>query len=292
VTGPQREKFLHNILSNDVQGRPSGQGTLAALMDVKGRLVALMRVLVTKDAVLLELPPGRREPVERLLAHYRVGAPVRFGALPLRVLALLGPNARGALDAAGCPVRELGPQAHVEARLAEVEVRVCAAADLPAHGLVLHVPVEKAADVEQALRTAGAVPLATGDLDALRIEDGRPWYGTDVTEDNLLHETGLVSEYHSPAKGCYVGQEVIARLEARGGHVNKLLRGLRLEGPTAAGTTLLRQGNDVGRVTTAAISPRLGPVAMAYVHRSCAEPGTAVDAGGVLGTVSRLPLLA
>jgi folate-binding protein YgfZ len=114
-----------------------------------------------------------------------------------------------------------------------------------------------------------------------------------VTEANLLHETGLVREYHSPAKGCYVGQEVIARLEARGGHVNKLLRGLRLEAAVAAGAVLAHAGaEDAGRVTTASVSPRLGPIAMAYVHRSCAEPGTPLEAAGVRGTVEALPLLA
>jgi folate-binding protein YgfZ len=75
-----------------------------------------------------------------------------------------------------------------------------------------------------ALRAAGALPAGHDALDALRVEALRPWYGSDVTEDNLLHETGLLSVLHSSTKGCYVGQEVIARLEGRGGHVNKALR--------------------------------------------------------------------
>ena len=127
-------------------------------------------------------------------------------------------------------------------------------------------------------------------LDTLRVEDGRPWYGPDVREENLLHETGLVAEYHSPAKGCYVGQEVMARLDARGGNVNKLLRGLRLEAPAAAGDVVTAAGKDVGHVTTAGTSPALGAIAMGYVHRSAAEPGTALEAGGVRATVARLPL--
>jgi folate-binding protein YgfZ len=124
----------------------------------------------------------------------------------------------------------------------------------------------------------------------MRIEQGRPWYGVDVTEENLLHETGLVREYHSPSKGCYVGQEVIARLDARGGHVNKRLCGLRLSAPAAAGATIRAEGRDVGRVTTAGVSPRLGPVAMGYVHRSAFEPGTGVEVGGAAASVAALPL--
>ena len=83
VTGPQRIKFLHNIVSSDLQSRGPGQGTLAAVMDVKGRLLALMRALVTEDAVLLEMPADRLDVIEALLVHYKVAAPVRFARRPV-----------------------------------------------------------------------------------------------------------------------------------------------------------------------------------------------------------------
>jgi len=134
--------------------------------------------------------------------------------------------------------------------------------------------------VRAALGELGASAIGPDTLDALRVEDGVPWYGPDVTEASLLHETGLVARYHSPTKGCYVGQENIARLEARGGRVNKSLRGLRLTAPAAAGDAILFEGAEVGRVTTAAVSPRLGPIAMGYVHRSRADAGTRVEVGG------------
>ncbi|HVR71505.1 MAG TPA: glycine cleavage T C-terminal barrel domain-containing protein, partial [Vicinamibacteria bacterium] len=168
--------------------------------------------------------------------------------------------------------------------------RGAAAPALPAPALVVHVAPEGAASVRAALLEGGAAALSRGALDALRIEQGRPWYGVDVTEENLLHETGLVRDYHSSSKGCYVGQEVVARLEARGGHVNKLLRGLRLSAPASAGAPIRAEDRDVGRVTTAAVSPRLGPVAMGYVHRSRFEPGTRVEVAGAEATVEPLPL--
>jgi len=177
----------------------------------------------------------------------------------------------------------------VLASLGGVAVRAARAGDLPGPGFVLHLPPEAMEAAASALREAGAAELAPPSLDALRVEAGSPWYGPDVTEDNLLHETGLLREYHSPTKGCYVGQEVVARLEARGGHVNKLLRGLRLTSPAHAGDVVTAEGKDVGRVTTAAVSPRFGPVALAYVHRSRAEPGSAVDVGGEPATVVALP---
>jgi len=169
-------------------------------------------------------------------------------------------------------------------------VRVARGGDLPAGGLVLHVPPDAREAVVSALTGGGAVPLSPEVVDVLRIEDGRPWYGPDISEENLLHETTLVKEYHSPTKGCYVGQEVIARLEARGGHVNKLLRGFRLAAPAAAGDVIFGENKEVGRITTAGVSPELGAIAMGYVHRTAAAPGTMVAVASAPATVARLPL--
>jgi folate-binding protein YgfZ len=129
-------------------------------------------------------------------------------------------------------------------------------------------------------------------LDVLRIEDGRPWYGPDVGFDHLLHETGLLRELHSFSKGCYVGQEVVARLEGRGGHVSRQLRGLRLSAPAAAGDGIEHEGKPVGQLTTAGVSPSHGPIAMGYLHRSCFEPGSRVSVAGRAAEVTALPLSA
>jgi folate-binding protein YgfZ len=291
VTGPQRVKFLHNIVSNDLQARAPGQGTLVAIMDVKGRLLVLARALVTADAVLLEMPVDRLARIETLLVHYRVAAPVRFARSEVATIGVLGPEAPSVLRRAGASVPDgMKPEEHLAATIAGAEVRVVRASDLPAAGWLLHVRPESADAVGEALVSAGAVAAKGETLDVLRIEDGRPWYGVDIGEENLLHETGLVAEYHSPSKGCYVGQEVVARLEARGANVNKVLRGLRVEAPVATGTVLRAEDRDVGVVTTAGVSPRLGPVALAFVHRSRAEPGSIVEAGGARATVAALPL--
>jgi folate-binding protein YgfZ len=292
VTGPPRIKFLHNIVSNDLQSRGPGQGTLAAVMDVKGRLLVLMRALVTEDAVLLEMPEGRLDVIEPLLVHYKVAAPVRFARRPLAVLGLLGPGAAETLARAGAAVpADAARESHFAAVIGGASARIVRASDFPAGGWAVHVPPEHAADARAALIASDAVPITEATLDALRVEDGRPWYGRDVTEDNLLHETGLVGEYHSPAKGCYVGQEVIARLDARGAHVNKLLRGLRLQAPVKAGAPVRAEGKDVGVVTTSGVSPRLGPIAMAFVHRSRNEVGSTVEVDGQSALVAALPLV-
>lgn len=289
ATGPQRQKFLHSMLSNAIEGLPAGSGCLAALMDVKGHLTALIRVLVDTDAVLLELPAERVARVRDTLLFYKVGAPVRFEQRPVTVLGLIGPEARACLARAGATIAELLAQGHVEVVVAGQAVRATRASDLPGDALVLHVGSAGGEAVWTALRDAGARPTGRAAFDALRVEEGRPHYGPDVTEENLLHETGLLSEYHSASKGCYLGQEVVARLEGRGGNVSKRLRGLRLAAPAAPGA-LVRAGDvEVGRITTAAVSPRLGPVALAYVHRNAFAPGTAVSVDGHAAAVVELP---
>ena len=290
VSGPQRSKFLHNLLSNDVEGRKPGEGALASFMDAKGHLLVLLRVLVCESEILLEMPRARLAPVEALLIHYKVGTPVRFASRPVAVHALLGPGAAETLAAAGASVPENPPQSHLSAEVAGQVVRIVRASDLPAGAFALHVAPEGSDAVTAALRAAGATDLDRANFDALRIEAGRPLFGVDVAEDNLLHETGLVHEYHSAAKGCYVGQEVVARLEARGGNVNRLLRGLTLAAPALAGAVISAAGQEVGRITTAAVSARRGPIAMGYVHRKHAMPGTAVEVGGASATVVLLPM--
>ena len=291
VTGPQRIKFLHNIVSHDLQSRAPGQGTLAAVMDVKGRLLVLMRALVTEDAVLLEMPADRLDVIEPLLVHYKVAAPVRFARRPVAVLGVFGPRAAETLGRAGADVSAgAAGESHFSSVLGGAPVRIARASDFPAAGWAIQVAPEQVDAVRDALIAAGAVALAQSTVDVLRVEDGRPWYGRDVTEDNLLHETGLVAEYHSPTKGCYVGQEVIARLDARGANVNKMLRGLRLAAAVESGAAVRAEGKEVGVVTTSGVSPRLGPIAMAFVHRSRAEAGMVVEVAGAPAPVATLPL--
>jgi folate-binding protein YgfZ len=285
ASGPTRQKFLQGLLTNDVAGLRPGQGCRAALLTAKGAVQALLRVLVETDVVVLEADAERLALVLKVLEHHRVAAPVRFATRPTAVVGLLGPRAADILRAAGAEAAPDEPEGHVRATLAGRAVRLVRAGDLPGGGFVFHAAPEAAGPVREALQAAGARPIGRDVLDGRRVETLRPWWGSDVSEENLLHETGLVAELHSPTKGCYLGQEVVARLQARGGNVNKALRGLRLSVPAAANAIVTVEGEDVGRVTTAAVSPQLGPVALAYVHRNHFAPGTAVEVGGSRATV-------
>lgn len=293
ATGPQRVKFLHGLLSNDVAGVEVGHGRRAALMDVKGRLLALLRVLIEDATVVLEVPADRALRLEALFNHYKVAAPVRFARPATRVFALIGSGAADVLRDAGLePPPAEGQERHSRHGLGEHSVRVARAGDLPAGGFMLHAEVEAEAALLAALAAAGAAPLAREAFDVARVEAGLPWYGVDVSEDHLLHETGLLAQLHSFSKGCYVGQEVVARLEGRGGHVNKALRGLRLGAPAQTGDAVTVDGAEVGRVTTSGVSPRLGPIAMGYVHRNHFAPGTRVEVAGHPAEVVALPFAA
>jgi folate-binding protein YgfZ len=284
ATGPLRQKFLQGMLTNEVQALAAGQGNASALLDVKGHVQALLRVLVTGDAVLLETREDRSSLVQRTLEHYRVAAPVRFRVVPTTVVGLVGPRAEEVLRAGGAEVPE-APGSHLRTSFHGVEARVARAADLPPRGFAIHVAPEAAAALRGALADAGVPTVRREVIDALRVEALRPWCGEDVTEENLLHETGLVPECCSLSKGCYLGQEVVARLDARGGNVNKALRGLRLEREAPRGTPVLAAGKEVGRVTTAALSPKEGAIALAYVHRAHFAPGTALEVGDAAATV-------
>lgn len=284
VSGPKRQSFLQGMLSNDVEGCQAGQGCRAALMTAKGGLRYLLRVLVEKDVIRLETDADRRDSLRKALELYRVAAPVQFASEPRAVLGLLGMEAARILkdQAIEPPVT---PEGHARVELAGRELVLARAGDLPGGGFVLHVAPEDAQAVWEVLAGGGARPVGRDALDARRVEDLRPWYGFDITEANLLHETGLLPELHSSTKGCYIGQEVVARLEARGGKVNKALRRLRLSAPSAPGGVLLAGEKEVGRVSTAATSPRVGPIALAWVHRSHFDPGSELSVEGSPATV-------
>ena len=163
AAGPDRQKFLQAMLSNEVAALTAGQGNAAALMDVKGHVQALLRVLVLKDAVHLEMASDRIAAVEATLNHYKVAAPVRFAAKPLAVLALVGPRAEAVLAAAGAeaPPDDRGG---ASSRRASRAVRFASirAGDLPRPGFVLHVAEADASAVRDALVAAGAAALEPG----------------------------------------------------------------------------------------------------------------------------------
>jgi folate-binding protein YgfZ len=289
VAGPPRVKFLHNLLSNDIAGLATGHSRLAALMNLKGQQVAWMRVMAEADTLICELPIGVRDTVVDTFVHYKVGAPVRFEKPETLVFGLLGPKAQAALPALGFSGFRGDAETFQTAEGFGGLLRVNRSLDIPAGGFTLHAEPAAAASLEEQLRSLWGEPVSADTLETLRVEEGIPWHGIDVVEENLLHETGQLALYHSSSKGCYLGQEVVARLEGRGGHVNKRLRGLKCSRPSTAGDDIVAEEKRVGGVTSAGLSPRSGAIALGYLHRSYAEAGTRVLVAGAEAEVTTLP---
>ena len=150
-----------------------------------------------------------------------------------------------------------------------------------------------------ALETAGATTVGTEAIEAARIEAGYPVFGVDMSNDTIPLEAGIEDRAISFTKGCYVGQEIIIRVVHRGGgRVARKLVGLRLESASERGAKAFAGDREVGVVTSAATSPSLGPIALAYLHRDFVAPGTAValdvptggTAGRTAGIVTARPM--
>ena len=183
------------------------------------------------------------------------------------------------------PWRVLGSEPVVVAR--------CDQLDVP--GFVVYVAATALESVSNLLLERGAAPASAEAIEAARIEAGYPLYGRDMNDDVIPLEAGIEGRAISFTKGCYVGQEVVIRIMHRGhGRVARKLVAFRIDGELPSpGTTLLVGGNDVGFVTSAARSPRFGPIALGYVHRDHAEPGSRVDVAGTpaaTGTVTATPM--
>ncbi len=281
LVGGDRTTFLQGMISNDVAQLAAGRGTYAALLTVQGKLVCDLYVYVLDDRVLLDVPSARQDAVRAALERYIIADDVEFEDLDIEpLLALEGPRAAALLaEVAQARVDDLLQYAHREIVLYGQRLRCVAVAQTGERGFRLCGNPHAVADLWQRLTAAGATPVGLDALDVLRLEAGIPWYGPDMDEDTLVMEIGI-EEALSFSKGCYLGQEVVERVAARG-HVNRKLCGLDVASSTLppAGTTLSRDGEEVGAITSAAWSPVLGRIiALGYVHRSAFTPATELKA--------------
>ena len=266
VRGADRVTFLHNLLTQDIKTLGTGACREAALVTPAAKLLADLVVLAGADAHWLLLPRSRIETVLKTLEHYLITEDVALQdrSADHRILALQGPRSREILEGVAASL-------------------VLAHSITGSPGFLLVTPVERAAQLrEQALRHGrerGVLPVAWETLNVLRLEAGIPWYGVDMDESNLLPETGLEARAVSDTKGCYVGQEVIARLGTHGS-VSRKLMGLVCEDtqvPEAGDAVFFKEDEPVGQLTSACFSPALQkPIALGYVKRPSYEAGTAV----------------
>ena len=284
VSGPEAADYLQGQLTNDVEALEPGEGQYAALLDRKGHMQADMRVLRPGEdpSYLIDTEPVALEPARRHLQMYKVGREVEVEDVTEQrtMLSLIGPRS---VEVAGAAVL---PENSCEATtLAGVE---CLAVGT-ATGIDLIAATDDLARLREALLGAGAVEVSPEAVEILRIERGTPRFGAEMGAETMPAEAGIVEDTVSFTKGCYIGQETVARLHYKG-KPNRHLRGLRLSAAAAPGAALRLGEKEVGRLGGAAVSPALGPIGLAIVRRE-AEPGTelAVGEDGVTAQVVALP---
>ncbi|MFG0334790.1 MAG: YgfZ/GcvT domain-containing protein [Maioricimonas sp. JB049] len=286
LTSDDRAMFLHNFCTNDIQQLAPGEGCEAFITSIKGRILGHVLVFATETSLWLESEAGTEEDLVAHLDKYLIVEDVEIHGRSNEVGELLcvGPDAAGPLkDLLGIDVAELAANRSVQADLdgQPVQVRRTCFTGQPEWALVAPVGILPA--LWNRLTEARCRPAGALALEALRIEAGTPRFGIDISEANIAQEANRTEQAISFTKGCYLGQEPIARLDALG-HVNKLLCVLRIasnEVPAAGATVVDQAGKDLGRITSAAVSPESSQVvAMAILKASHAKPKTRVAVRG------------
>lgn len=290
LTGPDRHAFLQGMVSNDILALAPNQGCRAAFLDTTGHILADLHVWNAPDALLIVTDPQVSARLLQTLDTYLIMEDVQIADVSAEwaLLSLVGDGAHNAVSALlSSPLPpDLPPMTlHAAACLDGAQGFVAVPARDAVPALDLWLPTAFAPAVWEALLSQGVVPVGERAAEILRIEAGDAAWGRELSDATLLPEADLPGTV-SYTKGCYIGQEIIARLRARG-HANRALRGILLPDSAPvphAGATLhaAEQGPDagreIGRITSAVASPRFGgrALALGYVRREFMEPGTAL----------------
>ncbi len=288
LTGTERKSFLAGQVTNDIEGLPAGGGCYAAFLTHKGKMLGDLRVLAAEDPgvepeLLLDTERATLQALFDMVRRFKIGYDVELHKRTVQrgLLSLVGPGARATAGADDLPQDEY---AHRAGELAGRPVRL----------IVTDVGVDVLCDAEdtdavrEALLAAGAEPVSEQAAEILRVERGRPRYGYELDDATIPQEAGLNERAVSFTKGCYVGQETVARLFYRG-KPNRHLRGLRLSEAAQPGAELRLGERVVGRLASSLVSPTHGPIALALVRREAAPGDTVAVDGGATAQVVELP---
>ncbi|HSS32184.1 MAG TPA: glycine cleavage T C-terminal barrel domain-containing protein [Solirubrobacterales bacterium] len=283
ITGPDGAEYLQGQLTNDTESLELGDGQYSALLDRKGHMQSDMRVLrVSAEEILLDFEAVAREAVVRHLTMYSVGREVAVVDVSEEraVVSLIGPRSVELAGTAALP-----ENACEATTVSGVEVVAVGSGE----GIDLIVASAERERLRAALLENGAVTVSPAAAEILRIEAGRPRFGAEMGTETMPAEAGIVEQAVSFTKGCYIGQETVARLHYKG-KPNRHLRGLKLSGAAEPGAVLRLGEKEVGHLGSAGVSPALGAIGLAIVRRE-AEPGTklAVGEDGVTAEVTALP---
>jgi folate-binding protein YgfZ len=272
VRGADAADHLQGQLTNDIEALEPDAGCYTALLDRKGHMQADMRALrLSTGDLWLDTEPETAAVVERHLRMYSIGREVEIEVLSgeWSILSVIGP---AAVEVAGTsPLSPEHAQRYYEREGLEI---LAVATDL---GLDLIVRPEQSQALQKLLARSGAAEVSEAAAEILRVESGRPRFGREMTSATIPQEAGIDERAVSFTKGCYIGQETVARLHYKG-KPNRHLRGLRLESPASDRDAIVLGEREVGTIGTAVLSPAFGPIALAVIRRE-AEPGSRVTVG-------------
>jgi len=284
--GRDARAFLQALVTNDLAAATPGSGVDAAYLTPQGRMIAMLRILAGESSLDVEVAPGQAAALATRFDHLIFAEQVRVIDVSAETIAIgvIGGDAAGAIARALAIDRERLASLPTLGHETVGDVRVVRVDDAALAGFELWAPAVAREDLISRLTGAGAIEIDAELDEALRIDAGRPAFGVDMTEDTIPLEAGLLDRAISTTKGCYVGQEVIVRVLHRGSgrvarRLVKLIFDPAIVAPPPAGTPLVADGHDTGRLTSAAVSPVTGRViALGYVHRDAAAIGTRVIA--------------
>ncbi len=292
ISGDDRLRYLHNQSTNDFQRLQPGQGCDTVFVTSTARTIDLATAYALEDAVLVLVSPNRRQQMLEWLDRFIFPmdqVELKDVTGESATYSLIGPESEALLNKLGVemPIGE-AYASHKLLTLDTVEVRVAVGSGLALPGYTLIVPADNAAKLWQRLTEAGAIPMGDRIWEQLRIEQGRPVPDYELTEDYNPLEAGLWQTI-SFEKGCYIGQETIARLNTYQG-VKQQLWGVRLQAPVEPGSVITVNGDKVGKLTSFTETDQ-GPFGLAYIRTKAGGVGLKVQVGEVEGEVVNVPFL-
>ena len=268
VTGEDRVRWLNGIVTNSITALKPGEGCYNFFLNAQGRIQGDCTAWLLEDSIMLETAADRITTLIAYLDHFIIMDDVELTPLANRAgLLLLGANARKALHEQGLPI----PESLIATLWQEEEMTL-----LPAHYQTLGPRFELWSDAAtlglftESLRHAGATEASPETLEAIRLLEATPLYGTDIRDKELPQETNQTRALHF-SKGCYLGQEIVERIRSRG-QVNRLFQALTLTGAVPEpGTVLTANDKPAGEITSAANVPGHGILALGYIRREALD---------------------
>ena len=306
LTGAGAVEFLNGQVTNELADLRPGEGRYAAFLTAKGKMLGDLRILAVGDRgdgtpgeLLLDTERSALQALFDMIRRFKVGYDVELHKRTVErgLLSLIGPASERVAGVASPIAAASGIEPEESAWLSTTEHANAPVSRRGIDALAIRTDVGvdlicDAADTPRltsVLLARGALAVSEQAAECLRVESGRPRFGIDIDDTTIPQEAGLNERAVSFTKGCYVGQETVARLHYRG-KPNRHLRGLLLSAPAATGQELHLGERSVGRVGSSVISPEHGPIALALVRRE-AEPAATLSVGdnGVTATVTALP---